>query len=265
MIARQASLMPAAGARGRRPPAAPRPSTSARPGCPPQFGAAELVDHLPAPAARHQQVTLAGPAGQRDQPAAAGQPQLTDQGAFGAQTQPVGGVLDIAAGDDPAVVDQRGGAHLQARVGAIGGRGGLDRPAPAGPASPAPSSATALAVDQPVGLGHPQVLRRQRHHQQGDRIRRRLDQLLRAARRSPRTTTGTAPRSRRPPRRPIRARPVLQDRNRDQRQRHQDQEGVHGRRRTSRTAARRRCSRTARRPSPSRTAASCRRSSRPAR
>ena len=40
------------------------------------------------------------------------------------------------------------------------------------------SSAAALAVDEPIGLGHSQVLRRQRHDQQGDGVRRCLDQLL---------------------------------------------------------------------------------------
>ena len=55
-----------------------------------------------------------------------GQPQLPDQGALGAQAQPVGGVLDVATGDHPPAVDQRGRAHLQAGVRAIGGLGCFD-------------------------------------------------------------------------------------------------------------------------------------------
>ena len=43
----------------------------------------------------------------RHQPAAAGGVQRRDQAALGAQPQAVRGVLDVAAGDDPAVVDQR--------------------------------------------------------------------------------------------------------------------------------------------------------------
>ena len=42
--------------------------------------------------------------------------QVADQGALGAQRQPVRGVLDIAAGDDPAVVDEACRADTEVRV-----------------------------------------------------------------------------------------------------------------------------------------------------
>ena len=47
----------------------------------------------------------------RDEPAAAGAVQLADHAALRAQAQPVGGVLHVAAGHDPPVVDQRGRAR----------------------------------------------------------------------------------------------------------------------------------------------------------
>ena len=52
-------------------------------------------------------VAVAVDAGERDQPAAAGGVQRGDQPALGAQRDAVRGVLDVAADDDPAVVDQR--------------------------------------------------------------------------------------------------------------------------------------------------------------
>src|SRR5690606_27627777 len=64
------------------------------------------------------------------QPPTAGQPQLPGHGALRAQPDAVRGVLHIASDDHPAVVDQCGHSHLQARVRAVGQFGGLDRRGP---------------------------------------------------------------------------------------------------------------------------------------
>src|SRR5699024_7207204 len=69
-----------------------------------QRGAAGLPEQLPAPSARHQHLTLAVAAGERDQAPAAGADQRRDQRALRAQGHPVGGVLHVATDDDvPAV------------------------------------------------------------------------------------------------------------------------------------------------------------------
>ena len=81
-----------------------------------QVGAAVLPQQLPAPPARHQHRAVHVDAGEGDQPAAAGGVQRRHQAALGAQPQPVGRVLDVAADDDPAVVDERGRADRELRV-----------------------------------------------------------------------------------------------------------------------------------------------------
>ena len=79
-----------------------------------------LVQQLPAAAARHEHVAVAVDAGEGDELAAAGHVQLADERALGAQRHAVRGVLDVAADDDPSVVDERGGAHREVRVRRVG-------------------------------------------------------------------------------------------------------------------------------------------------
>ena len=78
-----------------------------------QVAAAVLPEELPAAAARHERLAVGADAEDGDEPAAAGRVQRRDQPALGAEADAVGGVLDVAAGDDPAVVDQRRDAHLE--------------------------------------------------------------------------------------------------------------------------------------------------------
>src|SRR4051794_21308957 len=78
--------------------------------------AAELVEHLTAPPARQEQPAVPRPARHRHEAPAAGEPQLSDQGALGAEREPVRGVLDVAAGDHAAVVAERRGPHREPRV-----------------------------------------------------------------------------------------------------------------------------------------------------
>ena len=71
---------------------------------------------LAAAAARHQHRAVTVDTGEGDQPATATRRQRRDQPALGTQRDPVRGVLHVAAGDHPSVVDQRGRAHRVARV-----------------------------------------------------------------------------------------------------------------------------------------------------
>src|SRR5690606_16964875 len=71
-------------------------------------------------AARDEDLAVAVDAGEVRQPAAAGALQLGDQAALGAQAEPVGGVLHVAAGDGAPVVDQGGDTDRVARVGGVG-------------------------------------------------------------------------------------------------------------------------------------------------
>ena len=85
-----------------------------------------LPQQLAAASARHEQVVVAGPAGQRREHAAAGGVQQAHQPAFGAQTEPVRGVLDVARLQQAAVGRERRDADLQLRVGRVRPCGGLD-------------------------------------------------------------------------------------------------------------------------------------------
>src|SRR3954451_13048225 len=104
-----------------------------------QVRPAVVPEQLPAPTARHQHIAAEVDTAKRDEPAAAGGVQRGDQPAFGAQPDAVRGVLDVAAGDDPAVVDERRGADRELRVWRVGTAHRLER----GPAEPGP-----------VDLGH---------------------------------------------------------------------------------------------------------------
>src|SRR5699024_7008867 len=100
----------------------------------------ELVEQLPAPAAGHDDLRLTVDAGEGGDAATSGQLQLTHQGAFGTEPDAVGGVLHIAAGDQPAVISQGGGADRVAGVGRVGVShgvgGGLDQSAEPGTVGP---------------------------------------------------------------------------------------------------------------------------------
>ena len=84
--------------------------------------------------------------------------QRGDQAALGAQAEPVGGVLDVAAGDRAAVVDEGGGADREAGVGGV--RPGHRR---RGPASRSASQSTSrsggcVTCPGPSGSGRPSAL-----------------------------------------------------------------------------------------------------------
>src|SRR6266536_995189 len=69
-----------------------------------QRRAAVLVQQLPAPTTRRQQLPVVIHAGERDQPPAAGPVQLGHQPALGAQGQSIGGVLNVAPSNNSPVV-----------------------------------------------------------------------------------------------------------------------------------------------------------------
>ena len=99
--------------------AAPRSSAYAVRGVDQQVGAAVLPQQLAAAAARHQHVAV----GRRRRRSATSRPppvrvQRRHQPALGAQRHAVRRVLDVAADDDPAVVDERGGATGKCEYGA---------------------------------------------------------------------------------------------------------------------------------------------------
>jgi hypothetical protein len=62
---------------------------------------------------------------ERHEPAAARHVQGRHEGALGAQRQSVGGVLDVAADDDAAVVDERRHPDRELRVRHVGVLGDL--------------------------------------------------------------------------------------------------------------------------------------------
>ena len=80
----------------------------------------ELVEQLPAAAARHQHVAGGVHAVEGPQLPAAGHLQVPHQGAFGAQCQPVAGVLHVAAADQPAVGGEGRCPHRELRIRGIG-------------------------------------------------------------------------------------------------------------------------------------------------
>src|SRR4249919_457291 len=76
-----------------------------------QIRPAVFPQQLPAPATRHEYPAVKVDAGERHEPTAARRVQRRDQPAFRAETESIGGVLDVASDDDPTVVDQGCGAH----------------------------------------------------------------------------------------------------------------------------------------------------------
>src|SRR5690606_1951126 len=96
-----------------------RQRPDARRGLQQQVRAAELVQQLPAAAARDEDLAPAVHAGEVREPAASGALQLGDQSALGAQAESVAGVLHVAAGDGAPVVDEGGHADRVARVGDV--------------------------------------------------------------------------------------------------------------------------------------------------
>jgi len=87
-----------------------------------QVGAAVLPQQLTASAARHQRLPVRTDTADGEQPAATTGVQRRYHAALGAQPHPVGGVLHVAAGHDPAVVDQgRGPVVLDPEVVRLGG------------------------------------------------------------------------------------------------------------------------------------------------
>ena len=144
------------GGRGRTPAAAPRSSAGCRAGVSTrQSGPAVLPEQLPAAAAGHQHRAVPVHAGEGDQPAAAAGDQRRDQAALGAQGHPVRGVLHIAAGDDPAVVDQRGGAHRIVGVRARTRGAASPGPRRAGPSQSIDTFRTVCRRRRAVGPGRP--------------------------------------------------------------------------------------------------------------
>ncbi len=101
-----------------------------------------LVQQLPAPAAGRQRAPIRGHADEGDKPPATPGVQRGHQPTFGAQREPVGSVLDVAADDDPGfaagrpsrhvrrALDQRGGAHPQTGVRRVGTPRDLGRRGP---------------------------------------------------------------------------------------------------------------------------------------
>ena len=64
-------------------------------------------------------------AGEGDQAPSSGAGELGDEATLGAQGDAVAGVLHVASRDESAVVDQGGGADLEAGVGGVGVSHGL--------------------------------------------------------------------------------------------------------------------------------------------
>src|SRR5690606_10332310 len=79
-----------------------------------------LEQQLPAASAGHDDLAVAVDADELGQQGAAAAHQLRDQPALGAQRHAVGGVLDVAAGHEPAVVGAGGGADAVAGVRRVG-------------------------------------------------------------------------------------------------------------------------------------------------
>ena len=85
-----------------------------------QAGAARLEQELPAAAAGQERLAVPGDHADRGERPAAGRVQRGDQAAFGAQGEPVGRVLHVAAGHDPAVGGLARRSHPQPRVRRVG-------------------------------------------------------------------------------------------------------------------------------------------------
>lgn len=90
-----------------------------------QVWSAVLIKQLAAAATRHQQLAQLVAAAEGDQSTTSGGDQVRDQSAFSAQTQPVGGVLDIAATDNAPIIDQGRSTDRELRIGRVGVLGEL--------------------------------------------------------------------------------------------------------------------------------------------
>jgi hypothetical protein len=75
-----------------------------------------LQKQLPASAAWHQSRPGSVDTGESDQPSASAGVQRGYQSALGAEAGSVGGVLHIATGDYPPVIDERRGTHRKAGI-----------------------------------------------------------------------------------------------------------------------------------------------------
>src|SRR5699024_10560698 len=83
----------------------------------------ELQEELAAAAAGGEIGAVAAHDGERHEATAAGAGQIADETAFGAERQPVGGVLDVGAHHEATVVGVGGSADADPRVGRVGGVG----------------------------------------------------------------------------------------------------------------------------------------------
>jgi len=79
-----------------------------------------LDEELATAPARHERPAVAGDDGEGKEPLRPGGDDVRDEPALGAQRQAVGGVLDVATDEDPAVGDEAGRADAQSRVGRVG-------------------------------------------------------------------------------------------------------------------------------------------------
>src|SRR5690606_22197390 len=75
-----------------------------------------LIQKLTAPAAGHDGLSVAVHTDEGDELTAPGHVQVADECALSAETDPVGGVLDVVSCDDPSVADERRSSHPVARV-----------------------------------------------------------------------------------------------------------------------------------------------------
>jgi hypothetical protein len=95
-------------------------------GCDPLRGHDERVittvfeEQLPASPTWHQGLAMLIDTGNGYQPATPGGMEAGDQSALGAQSDPVGGVLDIATGDDAPIIDNGSYSDLEPRIRRIG-------------------------------------------------------------------------------------------------------------------------------------------------
>lgn len=92
------------------------------------LGTAGFEQQLAAATARSKQFAACIGDGHRNQAASPAAMQIADHAAFGAERQPVGRILDVAAGDDAAVVDEACCADVKVRVRRIRRAGCLVRP-----------------------------------------------------------------------------------------------------------------------------------------
>lgn len=85
-----------------------------------QVWATVFPEKLPAASAGHQRLPEGVDAGEGEQSPAPAGDQVRHQPAFGAESDTIGGVLDVAPDHDPAVIDQTRRAYREVRVGRVG-------------------------------------------------------------------------------------------------------------------------------------------------